>query len=394
MTQIEDIISLHNYIKKCTESITYYEEYPLKYDEEDNFKDEIHLYKCIKKLMKVLGRMSKKITSIDYNINKNWNKPNFFILYRNESETDCLKSNIKILEAFYIFIIMIIRNFLIFENYEGEENSSDSESIPDSRIPSFVINIEEEEENFQMEDKNSQLKEKSQLAKKSGEVFREKFMNTSKYNAFVIKFYQRKETNDVNKIPYNFINEFIYYSNFYFSKDLKEIFLFKIIDQFYERIKLIDFEEAFDKKQKEIERENKKIIENKNLYYNSNNKSKKQLNKINKKEPNKIEFINPYEEELRKMNLKNADKNLQNIYLFSFDNFSIFYQEKLRFIINRELEDDKENFFKIKSNNRIYKKYKRNNFFLSQKILNIYITFINNNLKEILKTFELTKCKM
>jgi len=68
----------------------------------------------------------------------------------------------------------------------------------------------------------------------------------------------------------------------------------------------------------------------------------------------------------REINIKKehkVDKDLQNIYLFSFDNFSTFYQNNLRFIINREQEDDKENFSKVKSNNRLYKNYKRNNFF-------------------------------
>ena len=93
------------------------------------------------------------------------------------------------------------------------------------------------------------------------------------------------------------------------------------------------------------------------------------------------------------MKIDKYDKDLQNIFFFSFDNFSEFYQKKLRFIINREQEDDKENFSKIKSSNRLYKKYKRNNFFLSQNILNIYITFTNNNLKELLNTFKLKKCE-
>jgi len=91
--------------------------------------------------------------------------------------------------------------------------------------------------------------------------------------------------------------------------------------------------------------------------------------------------------------MRKKDINLKNVYLFSFDNFSEYYQKNLRAIINTEQEDDKENFYKVKSNNRVFKKYKRNNYYLSQKILNIYITFINNNLKELLKTFELIKYK-
>ena len=67
---------------------------------------------------------------------------------------------------------------------------------------------------YHMEDKNSQLKTKLQLAKESGKVFREKSMKTSKYNSFVIKFCQNNEANEINKIPYKFINEFNYYFNF------------------------------------------------------------------------------------------------------------------------------------------------------------------------------------
>jgi hypothetical protein len=137
--------------------------------------------------------------------------------------------------------------------------------------------------------------------------------------------------------------------------------------------------------QKEIEKDNTKKKESKGSKESKHNmpnkKNKKELNKLNR-----IEFNKTYEEELRKMNLKKEDKDLQNIYLFSFDNFSEFYQEKLRLLINREQEDDKENFTKIKSNNRLYRKYKRNNFFLSQKILNTYITFINNNLQDLLNS--------
>ena len=245
-------------------------------------------------------------------------------------------------------------------------------------------NFQMEDKNFQMKDKYSQLNIKLQLAKKSGQIFRKKFMKTSKYNSFAIKFCKNNEANDVNKIPYKFINEFIYYSDFYFSKDLKEIFFFKIIDQFYGKIKLLDFEKASYKMQKEVELEKNK------------QKGKIQESKIKTKE---IFFSDTntqeskYFKDIRIKKIEKYDNDLQNIYLFSFDNFSEFYQEKLRIIINREQEDDKENFSKIKSNNRLYKKYKRNNFFLSQKILNIYITFTNNHLKELLNTFKLIKCK-
>jgi len=123
----------------------------------------------------------------------------------------------------------------------------------------------------------------------------------------------------------------------------------------------------------------------------SNNRNNQKNNELAQKEKLKT-LANGY----REINIKKehkVDKDLQNIYLFSFDNFSTFYQNNLRFIINREQEDDKENFSKVKSNNRLYKNYKRNNFFLSKNILTTYITFKNNNLKKLLKAFELIKCE-
>ena len=408
--EIEDIISLHNYIKNCSIAIFNYENYHLRHDEE-KLEDGIHLYESIKSLMEELNKISRKVTAIDYNFSK-W-KPHFFNLYKNESEIECIKSNNKILEAFYIFIIKIIRPFLILNNYEGEGNSSDSEYIPESRVPSFVINIEEE--NIQMEDKIPQINEKSQLAIKSGQVFREKFMNTSKYNSFVIKFYNHGEANDANRIPYNFINEFIYYYQLSFSRNLNEIQIFKLIDQFYGNKELLDFEEIANKKleifykektleQKEKERKEKEKRKEKERREKEKRKEKEKREKKEREEKAKREKKEKREEKEKEkerrekekdinflMNSKMEEEEFQNIYLFSFDNFSEYYDKNLRTIINREQEDDKENFTKVKSINRMYKRYKRNNYFLSQKILNIYITFTNNNIKELLKTFELVK---
>ena len=339
--------------------------------------------------MKELSKMSKKVTSVDYN--NRMNKPHFLNLYEDESETECIKSNNKILEAFYVFIIIIIRDFLIFDNYEGKENISDNESIPESRIPSFVINIEEEEY-FQIADKNSQLKGKSQLAKKSGEIFREKFKNTSKYYSFVIKFCLHNEANDVSKIPYIFINEFIYYSKLLNEIDLMEINIIEIIEQFYGNIKALDFEEIRKKKLIEFELSSKLLIEKKKEKRSLiKQKIKSKIDREIKKEKEK-EIKNRKDLEIINF-IKKEDLNIQNIYLFSFDNFSNYYQNNLRIIINREQEDDKENFCKVRSINRQYKRYKRNNYFLSQNILNFYITFINNNLKELINVFKLIKYK-
>jgi len=394
---VKETMALYTYIKQCSEHILNFMSDPKKEEKKSNFPDGIHLYESIKDLMEELMRRSKKVTSVDYNNNNQLDKPNFFKIYHDENEMLCIELNKRLQKAFYIFIMQIMKNIIKFKNSEAKDNKNESKmnmsvETSSSQEPKAEQNngIIEEEKKLKLEEE----KKLKQLAKKAGKIFRGKFMDSSKYNSFVINFCDFHETIDLYRIPYNFINEFIYYSNFYFSKDLKEIFLFKIIDQFYGKLKLIDFEEESEKMQKEIEKDNTKKKETKkNLFNNSNNKSKKELNKENKNKINKKELSKTYEEEIRKMNFKKDDKDLQNIYLFSFDNFSEFYQEKLRFIINREQEDDKENFFKIKSNNRLYKKYKRNNFFLSQKILNTYITFINNNLKEILKAFELIKCE-
>jgi len=114
--EIEEIISLHNYIKDCIDINNENYDYH-KYNEEDNLNEGIRLYECIKMLIVELFYISNKVTAIDYN--SFWNKPNFFNLY-GDNEIECAKSNNKILKSFYIFIIIIIRNFLIFENNEGK----------------------------------------------------------------------------------------------------------------------------------------------------------------------------------------------------------------------------------------------------------------------------------
>ena len=207
-------------------------------------------------------------------------------------------------------------------------------------------------------------------------------MDSSKNNSFVINYCQYHETIDLYKIPYNFINEFIYYSQNILLDSFNEFYIFDIIDQFYGKIKLLDL--------------NKKYKEILNEYYDKKNKNKSKKEQKNKILTKEEEEKKKFEEELKQINTNNKKKayeEFQNIYLFSFDKFSEYYQKNLRAIINREQEDDKEHFSKVKSINREYKIYKRNNYFLSQKILNTYITFINNNSNELLKAFKLIKCE-
>ena len=82
--------------------------------------------------------------------------------------------------------------------------------------------------------------------------------------------------------------------------------------------------------------------------------------------------------------------DIQNIYTFNFINYVEYYKEHLRTLINREQEDDREIF--TKSNLRNFKTYKRNGYYLSNKILNLYMNISNNNFENFLKIFNLIKC--
>lgn len=61
-------------------------------------------------------------------------------------------------------------------------------------------------------------------------------------------------------------------------------------------------------------------------------------------------------------------------------------------MINREQEDDKAIFKKLKVNKK-YKAYQRKGFFLSQKILDYYINVSNNNSNTLKNIFKLIKCE-
>ena len=247
--EVTETMQLYTYIKNCAESIINFNpEEKKKEDEEYNFQDGIQLYDCIKNLIEELNWRSKKVTSTDYN--QVDDKPNFFNLYKDESEKLCIESNKRLQRAFLIFIINIIKNFMECMNpkketiKKDENNKIINDSSPDN---SRNVQISEEE------------RSKIQLAEKAGAIFREKFMDSSKYNSFVINFCKYHETIDMYKIPYIFINEFIYYSQF--EKNLNEVYIFNIIDQFYGKLKLLDFEELSNKKQREDELSKKKKIE-------------------------------------------------------------------------------------------------------------------------------------
>ena len=382
--KVEEILNLHDYIRYCIELIENYSNNDKK-AVKDISKDEIHLYDCINNLMEELMNKSKKVTSLDYKNAFNNYKPSFFNLFWYESDKEYIESNKKIQEAFYLFIINIYINLGIKDvlemKYFGEDNNlglinnyidiiNDFEDVPNSRVPSFV-------KEYYIPTKNiHQLNRKNIVSSKVKKIFLESLKNSSKY--------KRAEIIDLYKIPYTFINEFIYYFQFKYFRN--KIFIFKSIDQFYGKKNLLDFEELVNKKEDIEDIEEKKI--------NNKKEIEKEKRKEKKERKDKIEIEKEKEKEINSIiNFKEEDENFKNIYLFTFDNFSDYYQKYLRALINREQEDDKENFSKVKSINRLYKKYKRNNYFLSQKILNIYITFTNNNLDELLRTFKIIKCE-
>ena len=70
------------------------------------------------------------------------------------------------------------------------------------------------------------------MAKKAGIIFREKFKDCSKYSSFAINFCELHDSIDLYKIPYTFVNEFIYYSHIAEGNKFSEVDVFKLINQF------------------------------------------------------------------------------------------------------------------------------------------------------------------
>ena len=356
--EIKDTFVLFNYIKQCLSEIEDVinikkEDKNTKID--DSFKDGIQLYEIIQNLMEDLQLRAKKATSLNYNeIETN---RSFLTKYDDESDRDLMKANSHIQKIFYNFIAQIIQKFISILSIDEEKDNNDS--IDDSSINSLKVNIKKEE--------NSEIRNKKKLVRNAEKIFKEKFRDCSKYNSFLINFCQYHETIDLYKIPYTFINEYIYYTQFIDRNNLNEIDVIKIIDQFYGAQKAIDFDEI-------IEEQKRKEEDLKN--------EKKKDKKIEKTKSDSLEIMK-----------KDIDYDIEKIYLFSFDDFIEFYKTNLRSYINREQEDDKEIFVKTKSTNKNFKKYKRNGFYLSNKILNIYNHFLNNNFIKILETFKLKKYK-
>ena len=365
--EVKQTMDLYTYIKNCaadaedSPSDIKNSEFDIKTKE--LFNDGIQLYDSIKNLMEELQRRSKKVTATNYN--ERPVKPTFLTMYEDESEMECMKANLRLQKAFLSFITQILQNFLKILSIGGGEEKENKDI-------SLSINIMKDE-NLDQEEVN-----KRQLASKAGRIFKEKFKDSSKYSSFVYNFCKFHETVDLYKIPYTFINEFVYYSHVGVKNNLSEVDVFKLIDQFYGKRKIDDFDEIIAQKEKNKEKQKEKQKEE---------KKKKKETIIDD------ELVIISESYLKSFNTLETD--LENIYLFSFDDFADYFKHNLRALINREQEDDKI-FVKIKGatgKSTNFKRYKRIGYYLSTKLLNVYINYSNNHFEDLMKTFTLVKCE-
>ena len=222
--------NLKNYLKDSTIET----EQRLKVERIINyFNDGIQLFEAIGNLKSELDRRANKVTVTNYNERKI--KPSFFNLYEDESEISCLEANLILQKAFYIFIAQMTQNFLSILSIDDKKNEEN-----DSKF-SININIKENEEI------NEEEKNKRKEASNAGKIFKKKFMESSKYNSFVVNFCKYHDTIDLYKIPYTFINEFIYYSKVAHVNNLTEVDVFELIDEFYRKNKSNSLEEIMSK---------------------------------------------------------------------------------------------------------------------------------------------------
>ena len=335
---VKKTMILHNYIKTCAtileeKNIVEKDKNKLKNNEKD-FDDKVGLYSAIIDLQEELNRRYKKVTSINYN--DKVEKPSFLRKYEDENEEDCIEANLRLQKAFFIFITLILQKYVQII----EVNSGDDEEDRSSSISNFKINIKKDQ------NQNDEDIQRKKLAIQAGQIFKTKFMESSKYSSFVINFIQFHDTIDVYKIPYTFISEFIYYSHVAEKNNLSEVDVFRLIDKFYGKVKRLTLDEEIKNiKNKGIDKEKKKKEKNNenNLISNKNNE-------------------------------KDDDSNY--IY-FGFDNFTNFYLNNLKNYIIREQEDDKECFYRVKKSIK-NKFFGRKGFILSNKILIKYMDYIND----------------
>ena len=322
--EVKEILDLQLYIKEC-----------LNYNPlNSGFHNINFLYINLHNLFEELTRRANK-ASINYKDSKI--KPDFFSLYENESEIECIYYNFILQREFLNFIIQTFRNFITTNNinikydYDKKKDMENKNNIiEENNNKNENLNIDEE--NLNKEENNKNL---SSLAEK---LFKEKFKKTEKYNNF-LNYCENQNTNDFCKIPYAFICELLRYEYI----EQKEIDLFKLIDEFYGKRKKIDLEE------------------------------------IKCHHDNKDNLIN------------DEEKNIDNIFIFTFNDFKDYYKSDLRADINREQEDDTEIFMKVKNNKKDFKTYIRKEYYLSKKLLKYYNNYLNNNFNKLVKLFRLNK---
>ena len=345
------ILELYEYLNDCIPDIEYKESQD-NVDElniKNKYNDGLNLYSSLRKLANTLNRRARIVTKTNYNEKKY--RPSFFVPYEVESEMDMMIENLQIQKAFYTFIIQIISAYIIefnIETYLIDDIKLNTNKL-NKKFP-IMMNIKKKEN---QEDLTGN--EKS-LAFRAGLTFKKLFKESSKYSTFLTNFCQYHDCLTAVKIPYSFFYEYLYFSKVSPDCSLSSIDMLLIIDQFYGKIKKLDFIELIKEKQEE------EIIDEDNI----------------------IESITKD---------KNKLINFNSIYNFSYDEFELLYKEQLRAHINREQEDDKYIFIKEQTSNKQLKIYKRNNFYLSQKILGIYINFSNNNYEELQKCFKLIECE-
>ena len=351
---IDSIMELDKYISNCIPEIDPQENKKEDRDMEENksnyFNDGINLYESIRNLANILNRRFRAVTNINYN-EKNY-RPTFFVPYEQESELDTMRENLQIQKAFYACIVQILSSMMNEFSVESYENQPNKSNFNKENLP-LMIDISEKPKR---EEEKSFL-EKS-LGYRAGLTFKKLFKESSKYSSFLINFCQYHDSIDISKIPYSFMNEFIYFSHVYPNYNLYGLDIFPIIDQFYGKMKKVDFDEMIKKRQEEGKQDKYNLI-----------------NTI------KIEEKN-----------KNSDY-FNNISNFSYDKFETYYKEELRAFINREQEDDKSIFIKDQGPSKQFKTYKRNYYYLSDRILSIYNYHYNNNFQNLQNIFKLTDSK-
>jgi hypothetical protein len=256
---VKDTINLYTYIKNCAQEADENNTDAIRLDRETRiknyFNDGMQLYDVIKNLMDELNRRSKKVTSTNYN--EKSEKPSFLNLYEDETEMECMEANLRLQKAFFTFIAQISQNFVGILFIEGEGGDEED-------ISNLSVSIRKED------GINEEEETKRKLAQKAGRIFKKKFIDCSKYSSFVINFCKYHDTIDLYKIPYTFINEFIYYSHVAVRNNLSEVDVFRLIDQFYGKRNIISFEDIIkntgeknpkdkkDKKKRKRKRKNSK----------------------------------------------------------------------------------------------------------------------------------------